>query len=193
MNSRRLTSLAPLLGLGALAAFSFWANEALQRPLPAATPRTDGADHSFSAPHARLFGTSGRLAYEARGTRMEHRAESGDYILEQAVLTLHPEQGQISGWQVTSERIRFLADRTHALLQGTVAAERTGVAPEAALQLMARDITLNLKTRIAESESAMTAEGPHWQSQAQTFRADFNAQQLLQEGRVHDRHEPLRR
>ncbi|MEW6764940.1 MAG: LPS export ABC transporter periplasmic protein LptC [Pseudomonadota bacterium] len=189
----RGSSLAPLLGLGALAAFSFWANEALQRPLATTTPRAVGADHSFSAPHARLFDSEGQLAYEARGTRLEHRAESGDYILEQADLTLHPRQDGPSGWHIRSERARFLADRTHAMLENMVEAERLGAPPESAMRLKARDVTLNLETHTAESTAPMSAEGQHWQSRADTFRADFTSQQLLQEGRVHDRHEPLRR
>jgi len=179
--------------LGTAALLSGLANWSLQRPLPTATPRTEGADHSFTQPHAWLFDSEGRPAYEATGTRLEHRVESGDYLLSQAELLAHPAEGEEGLWHIRAEQARFLADRKHAMLEGGVTIERENVPPADSLRLQARDVALDLSARTATSENPMTAEGQHWQSQASTFSADFTQQQLLQEGRVHDRHEPPRR
>ncbi|MFZ5579690.1 MAG: LPS export ABC transporter periplasmic protein LptC [Pseudomonadota bacterium] len=188
-----LAPALPLLGLALLALLSAWADQSLQSPLPAGAARDHGADHSFTAPLARLYDSEGRLAYEARGARLEHRAESGDYLLEQANLTVHPRPGAEDLWQLQSERARFLADRTHAMLEGEVKAERRNVLPASAMRFHARDVRLDLKARSAESALPMTAEGLHWHSRADRFRADFTTEQLTQEGRVHDRHDPIRR
>lgn len=191
MRIGRGTLLWGLLGTAAL--LSGLANWSLQRPLPTSAPRTEGADHSFTRPHALLFDSEGRPAYEAFGSRLEHRAESGDYLLSQAELLTHPEEGEQEMWRMRADQARFFADRKHALLEGGVTIERENVPPADSLRLQTRDVALDLSTRTATSENPMTAEGQHWQSQAETFSADFTQQQLLQEGRVHDRHEPPHR
>ncbi|MGC8731679.1 MAG: LPS export ABC transporter periplasmic protein LptC [Halothiobacillaceae bacterium] len=186
----RSTMLWSLLGGAAL--LSGLANWSLQRPLPAATPRLHGADHSFTRPHVWLFDREGRPAYEALGTRLEHRAESGDYLLSGAELVAHPREGEQGIWRLRAEQARLDDDRRHAWLTGAVTIEREQVPPADALRLQARDVALDLAARTAQSQEPMTAEGAHWQSQAAAFFADFTQQLLLQEGRVHDRHEPPR-
>ncbi|MDM7321967.1 MAG: LPS export ABC transporter periplasmic protein LptC [Gammaproteobacteria bacterium] len=179
--------------LGGAALLAVLANESLQRPLPIAPPRLHGADHSFTQPHAWLFDREGRIAYEALGTRLEHRAESGAYLLSEAEVLVHPREGEQGIWRLCAEQARLDDDRRHAWLVGAVTIEREQVAPADALRLQARDVVLDLTARTAQSQQPMTAEGLHWQSQAAAFSADFTQQLLLQEGRVHDRHEPLRR
>lgn len=180
-----------LLLLGAL--LSGLANWSLQSPLPVAGKRAEGADHSFIKPHALLFDKDGQPVYEAEGTRLEHRAESGDYVLEQARFTVHPGPERVDGWLMTAERVRFLADRDKAMLEGAVKAERQHVLPKDALTLTTRDIMIDLNARTASGRAPMLAEGQHWQSAASAFSVDFSTQQLTQEGPVHDRHAPPRR
>ncbi|MGK0674020.1 MAG: LPS export ABC transporter periplasmic protein LptC [Halothiobacillaceae bacterium] len=191
MRFRQEALLWSLLGTATLLAVL--ANGALQRPLPAATPRLHGADHSFTQPHAWLFDREGRLAYEALGTRLEHRAESGDYLLSQAELVAYPREGEQGVWYLRAEQVRLDDDRRHAWLAGAVTIERKQVPPADALRLHARNVALDLAARTAQSQEPMTAEGLHWQSQAMAFFADFTQRLLLQEGRVHDRHELPRR
>lgn len=176
--------------LGGAAVLSGLANWSWQSPLPAATPRLHGADHSFTQPHAWLFDREGHPAYEALGTRLEHRAESGDYLLSGAELIAYPKEGEHGLWHLRAEQARLDDDRRHAWLMGAVTIEREQVPPADALRLQARDVALDLVARTAQSQDPMTAEGLHWQSRAAAFSADFNQQLLLQEGRVHDRHEP---
>ncbi|MFZ5536437.1 MAG: LPS export ABC transporter periplasmic protein LptC [Pseudomonadota bacterium] len=179
--------------LGGAALLAVLANGALQRPLPTATPRLHGADHSFTQPHAWLFDREGRIAYEALGTQLEHRAESGAYLLSEAELLVHPGEGEQGMWHLRAEQARLDDDRRHAWLEGAVTFDREQVPPADALRLQARDVALDLVARTAASQQPMTAAGQHWQSQAAAFSADFTQQLLLQEGRVHDRHEPPRR
>lgn len=179
--------------LGGAALLSSLIHWALQRPLPTPTPRQHGADHSFIQPHARLYDLAGRPAYEARGSRLEHRAESGAYLLHDAELFIHPREGETGRWRLRAEQARLDADRRHAWLAGEVIIEREQVPPADALRIEARNVALDLIARTATSQEPMMARGLHWQSQAAAFSADFNQRLLLQEGRVHDRHEPLHR
>jgi LPS export ABC transporter protein LptC len=179
--------------LGGAALLAVLANGALQRPLPTATPRLHGADHSFTQPHAWLFDREGRIAYEALGTQLEHRAESGAYLLSEAELLVHPREGEQGIWRLRAEQARLDDDRTHAWLAGEVTIDREEVPPSDALRLLARDVALDLAARTATSNAPMTAIGAHWQSRSSAFSADFTQQLLLQEGRVHDRHEPPHR
>lgn len=179
--------------LGGLALLTVLANRALEQPLPTATPRLHGADHSFSQPQAWLFDRAGRPAYEARGTSMEHRAENDGYLLRDAELLLHPREGEQGFWRLRAERAELDADRQHARLVGAVTLQREQVPPTDALRLEAREVALDLPARTATSQDPMTATGLHWQSQATGFAADFTQRLLVQEGRVHDRYEPPRR
>jgi len=179
--------------LGGAALLSGLANWSLQRPLPAATPRLYGADHSFTRPHAWLFDRKGRPTYEVFGTRLEHRAESDDYLLRDAELIAHPGQGEQGIWHLRAEQARLDDDRRHATLAGEVTIDREQVPPADALRLLARDVALDLAARTAISNAPMTAIGAHWQSRSSAFSADFNQQLLLQEGRVHDHYEPPHR
>jgi LPS export ABC transporter protein LptC len=179
--------------LGGAALLAVLANGALQRPLPTATPRLYGADHSFTRPHAWLFDREGRISYEALGAQLEHRAESGAYLLHEAELLVHPREGEQGVWHLRAAQARLDDDRRHAWLEGAVTFEREQVPPADALWLQARDVALDLVARTAASQQPMTARGSHWQSQAAAFSADFTQQLLLQEGHVHDRHEPPRR
>ena len=176
--------------LGAL--LSSLASWSLQQTLPVSEKRTQGADHSFTQPQAWLFDRQGRLAYQATGSQLEHRTESGDYVLEQARLTVHPTEESADGWLIEAEQARFLTNREAALLGGNVTAQRQHVADQDAITIKARDVVLDLVTHIATSSEPMMAEGQHWQSQSETFKADFSTEQLSQQGRVHDRHEPPR-
>lgn len=178
------------LVLGAL--LSSLASWSLQQTLPVSEKRTQGADHSFIQPQAWLFDRQGRLAYQAAGTRLEHRTESGDYVLEQARLTVHPSEKSADGWLIDAEQARFLTNRETALLGGNVTAQRQHVTAQDAITIKARDVILDLVTHIATSSEPMMAEGQRWQSQSEAFRADLSTEQLSQEGRVHDLHEPPR-
>jgi len=180
-----------LLVLGAL--LSGLANWSLQAPPPVAGKRAEGPDHSFIQPQAWLFDKDGQPAYEASGTRLDHRAESGDYVLERALLLIHPGPGHPDGWRIEAERARFFSDREKARLEGDVRAERQHVPPMDALSLTTRGIMIDLNARTASGREPMLAEGLHWQSAASAFSVDFSTQQLLQEGPVHDRHAPTRR
>lgn len=179
--------------LGGAALLAVLANGSLQRPLPTVTPRLHGADHSFTQPHAWLFDREGRVAYEALGTCLEHRAESGAYLLSEAELLVHPKEGEQGMWHLHAEQLHLDADRRHAWLKGAVTFDRKQVPPADALRLQARDVALDLVARTAASQQPMTATGLYWQSQATAFSADFTQRLLLQEGRVHDRYEPPRR
>ncbi len=179
-----------VLVLGAV--LSGLASWSMQRTLPVSEKRTQGADHSLIQPKAWLFDEQGLLAYQASGTRLDHLIESGDYLLHNAHLIVEPSSGHADGWIIDAEQARFLTHRKTALLAGNVSAQRQHVAAEDAITITARDIILDLASRTATSNEPMQVKGRHWVSQSSVFRADFSSEQLTQEGRVHDRHEPPR-
>ncbi|MDD2893022.1 MAG: LPS export ABC transporter periplasmic protein LptC [Halothiobacillaceae bacterium] len=187
----------PWLALLILAALSTWASFSLYRPLPSAENRQVGADHAFIQPDARVFDENGQTAYDLRGTRLEHRAESDELILTQAKMRLYtqdtgnatPEKAS-EYWDIQAERARIMADREHIQLEGQVQAERGGIPPEQRITLHAQDVTLTHKAQTASSTQAVTVNGAHWQSQSSGFQADLSSEQLEQTGRVHDRYQP---
>ena len=187
----------PWLALLALAALSTWASLSLYRPLPSAEKRQAGADHAFIQPDARVFDKGGQAAYDLRGTRLEHRAESDELILTQAKMRLYAQdtgnaapENESEYWDIQAERARIMADREHVQLEGQVQAERGGVPPEQRITLHAQDVTLTHKAQTASSTQAVTVDGAHWQSQSSGFQADLSSEQLEQTGRVHDRYQP---
>ncbi|OYY73270.1 MAG: LPS export ABC transporter periplasmic protein LptC [Gammaproteobacteria bacterium 28-57-27] len=187
----------PWLALLALAALSTWASFSLYRPLPGAEKRQAGADHAFIQPDARVFDKDGQAAYDLRGTRLEHRAESDELILTQAKMRLYAQdtsneapENESEYWDIQAERARIMADREHVQLEGQVLAERGGVLPEQRITLHAQDVTLAHKAQTASSAQPVIVDGAHWQSQSSGFQADLSTEQLEQTGRVHDRYQP---
>jgi LPS export ABC transporter protein LptC len=192
----RLPSSLPWLALALAAALSTWASFALYQPLPTLSQRAQGADHLFIQPKARLFDLQGQPAYDIRGERLEHRAESDDYVLSQAEVTLYakntpstPER-QDEHWNIQAQQARILADREHIQLEGAVHAERLGVPPQDRITLQAHDVTLAHKAQTARSTQPVVVDGANWQSQSSAFSADLSTEQLEQQGRVHDRYQP---
>ena len=190
----------PWLALLALAVLSTWASLSLNQPLPGAEKRQTGADHAFIQPVARVFDKDGQAAYDIRGTKLEHRAESDEHILTKANMRLYPQaqdgtqmalsMEQREHWNIQSERARIMADREHVQLEGLVHAERGGVLPEQRITLHAQDVTLAHKAQTASSTHPVTVDGAHWQSQSSGFHAYLSTEQLEQTGRVHDRYQP---
>lgn len=198
--SMRLPSSLPWLALALAAALSTWASFILYQPLPTLSQRAQGADHLFIQPKARLFDLQGQPAYDIRGERLEHRAESDDYVLSQAEMTLYakktpsaPErqnEHQNEHWDIQAQQARILADREHIQLEGDVHAVRLGVPPQDRITLQAHDVTLAHKAQTAQSTQPVTVNGANWQSQSSAFSADLSTEQLEQQGRVHDRYQP---
>jgi len=197
-----MTKLIPWLALLALAALSTWASLSLNQPLPGAEKRQTGADHAFIQPVARVFDKDGQAAYDIRGAKLEHRAESDEHILTQANMRLYPQaqdgtqmalfMEQREHWNIQSERARIMADREHVQLEGQVHAERDGVLPERRITLHAQDVTLAHKAQTASSTKPVMVDGANWQSQSSGFQAHLATEQLEQTGRVHDRYQPAK-
>lgn len=179
--------------LGTLAILTMLANHALQRPLSPSPSRLQGADHSFVHPRTLLFDAQGRLVYEIQGDRLEHRAESGAYLMHPAQVWVFPKPDENGFWYLEAERAHLAANRHKAWLEGAVTVRREGVPPADALQIITRDVSLDLVGHTASSQSSMLALGSHWQSQADTFFVDFTQRLLKQEGHVHDRFDPPKR
>ncbi|MEW5839349.1 MAG: LPS export ABC transporter periplasmic protein LptC [Pseudomonadota bacterium] len=186
------------LVLATLTALSLWANHALQQPLPTAQKRNFGADHSFIQPEARVFTKDGDVAYDIRGAHLQHRAESGEYLLSQARMLVYPQNqpdtapsAQREHWHIQSAQAKILADREHVLLEGQVDAERQGVPAEKRITLRAQNVTLARQAQTASSAHPVTVQGANWQSQSSAFHADLTTKQLEQTGRVHDRYQPI--
>jgi len=198
--SRWLPKLVPWLALLALAALSTWASLSLNQPLPGAEKRQTGADHAFIQPIARVFDKDGQAAYDIRGAKLEHRAESDEHILTQANMRLYPQAQdtpqkmlppeQREYWDIQAERARIMADREHVQLEGQVQAARRGVLNEQRITLRAQDVTLAHKAQTASSTHPVTVDGANWQSQSSGFQANLSTEQLEQTGRVHDRYQP---
>ena len=188
----RVRKSLPWLILLMLALLSTWASWSLFQPLPSAAKRSAGVDHAFSQPDARVFDTTGRVAYDLRGTRLEHHAESDELLLTQADMRLYSQnktQDNQEHWDIQAERARILSDREHVQLEGQVQAERRGVLSTQSIQLHAQDVTLAHKAQTASSTQPVTVDGAHWQSQSSGFHADLTTEQLEQTGRVHDRYQ----
>lgn len=184
----------PWLALLALAALSTWVSLSLYRPLPNAEKRQAGADHAFIQPDARVFDKDGQAAYDLRGTRLEHRAESDELVLTQARMRLYAQDARDNEaheyWDIQAEHARIMADREHVQLKGQVQAERGGIPPEQRITLLAQDVTLAHKAQTASSTHPVTVDGVNWQSQSNGFQAHLATEQLEQTGRVHDRYQP---
>ncbi len=174
-----------------MALLSTWASMSLFQPLPLNAARTQGVDHAFEQPKARLFDAQGRLAYTLGGTRMEHHAGSDELLLNQADVHFYPQNGEPGEhWRIQALRARVLADREHIQLEDKVLAERLGVGAEKRINLQAQDVNLKRSAQTAQSAQPMLAQGMHWQSRAEAFHADFAREQLEQTGRVYDTYQP---
>ena len=185
------------ISLLALAALSTWASLSLFRPLPSEAKRQSGADHAFIQPRAQIYNIQGQLAYRLEGERLQHRAESGDYLLSSAKLVAYskqrpPEQPaeQAERWQMNAPSARLSHDGEQLDLQGQVTASRLGVSEDKRIQLFAQDVTLHKQAQTAQSTQPLLAQGQQWQSRSSAFQADLAHEQLEQTGRVYDHYQP---
>ena len=119
-------ALFPLLVLGALAAATFWLEQAGQSDpgAPRAKDRHD-ADFWVDGVHMRGFDTSGALHHELTANRLEH------YPDDDTTMVIEPRLNYLENRRMSATARRAWVDRQgdHVLLEGDVEVIRPGEKP----------------------------------------------------------------
>lgn len=147
--------LFALLGLVLLAGASIWLARRMPEPASApATPAAEQPDYYFRDATLRRYAGAGPAGTVLHAADIQHFPDSGYSALTTINLTYHAQDG--TRWLIRAAR-GTLPDQGEVLdLQGDVIITGPDNTPPA--QITAEQLTINLETRIARSDSPVTMQ-----------------------------------
>ncbi len=188
MSSRQSIAIAVL---GLLALLSGWAVWQLrERDLPPALTGPPRSDYFVENYELISFDEQGAEAFWLRGPRLARHPQLGTLELEQPRLGMPAEPQR---WQGRAERGWVSADADRVRLIDAVELRSNPRPGYAVMRLRADSLDLLPEANIAETDSAVTIEGPGSILRGRGLRADLSSRDVELHSEVTGRYEPIRR
>lgn len=171
-------------GLLVLVVATVWMRSQEESPAPLLSGVSHLSDYEMSGLELSDFDAQGVLQHQIRASHMAHYPQTGITQIRQPQLSLY-EQGH-ERWRLKAERGQIDQAGEVAKLQGAVVLDGVAESGRAPLQLVTRDVQMDLQRRRASTDQPVYADYGHdVRVDAHGMSLDLTRQQLELKSRVH--------
>lgn len=188
MNPRQLLAAIVLALLAALSGWAVW--QLRERDTPPELLGPPRSDYFVEEFELITFDAAGNESFWVRGPRLSRHPELGTLDIEQPRLGM---PGGDQRWMGRADRGWVSADADRLRLLGAVDLRSVPAAGEPATRLLTDAIDLLADVRRAETDAAVTVEGPGSILRGRGLRADLASRDVELLAEVTGRYEPIRR